>query len=188
MKLSADFHQRMCPLVQVLCTQLHPHFQAGNYCETTDSCSLKTLGFFEQYFSFCCTAIQGSLDTHKSLISKDNGNSVFQIVSSPTKLNTLFLALKITAKIIFLSSAFNIEKHTERGSMPSFSNSYRSHYKSPTRQNFYKVMYWCYSGVGWHQKVDSSTVFQEDKNPNIYKVEYFFPLSTTKMLVCSGLG
>lgn len=148
MELSAAFHHHACPSVQVLCTQLHPCFQTGHYFETTGSCSLKTLCFFEQYFSFCCAAIQGSLYTHKSLISRDNVNSVFQIVSSLTKLNTLFLALKITAKFIFLRSAFNVEKYTERGSMPSFSYSYKSHYKYPTRQNFYKVMYWFYSGAG----------------------------------------
>lgn len=150
MERPAAFHQHMCPLVQVLCTQLHSYFQTGHYFETTDSCSLKTLCFFEWYFSFCCAAIQGSLYTHRSLISRDNVNSVFRIVNSLTKLNTLFLALKITAKFIFLSSAFNVEKHTERGSMPSFSYSYKSHYKYPTRQNFYEVIYWCYSGVGWH--------------------------------------
>lgn len=111
MELPAVFHHPMCPLVQVLWTQLCPYVQRGHYFETTDSCSLKTLCFFAQYFSFCCAAIQGSLYTNKSLISRDSMNSVFQIVSSLTTLNSLGLVLKITAKFIFLSSAFNVEKH-----------------------------------------------------------------------------
>lgn len=159
MELSVAFHDHMRPLVQVLCTQLHPYFQTGHCFETTDSCSLKTLCFFEQYFSFFCAIIQRSLYTHKSLISRINLNKVFQIVNSLTTSNTLVLVLKVTAKFIFLSSAFNVEKHTERGSTSSSCYPYKSHHKYLRGQNFCNVTHWCYCGGGWHQTVDSQTSF-----------------------------
>lgn len=62
MGLSTAFHHHMCPLVQVLCTQLHPYFQTGHYFENIVSCSLKTFCFFEQDFLFllCCHPRQHS--------------------------------------------------------------------------------------------------------------------------------
>lgn len=51
---------------------------------------------------------------------RDNANAVLQTARSLTKLNILLLALKITAKFIFLSNVFHAEKQIERGSMLLF--------------------------------------------------------------------
>lgn len=69
---------------------------------------------------------------------RDNANAVFQTARSLTKLNTLLLALKITAKFIFLSNVFHAEKQIEREEKCSFSSySYKSPYKCTMKQDFY---------------------------------------------------
>lgn len=65
-RLSTAFHHHVCPLIQVLGTQLHPYFQTGHYSENVDSCSLKTLCFFEQdFFLLLCCHPRQHLHTQK---------------------------------------------------------------------------------------------------------------------------